>query len=60
MPEGLEGQMANLWLHILPNLDLYMIMDGAFLSKIHFILNPDEHEPSKGYPKCVCVGGGGG
>lgn len=36
--EGLEGQMANLWLHILPSLDLYMIVDGAFLSKITFYL----------------------
>ena len=40
VPEGLEGQMANLWLHILPNLDLYMIMGGAFPSKITFYLEP--------------------
>lgn len=48
--------MANLRLHILPNLDLYMIMDGAFLSKIHFIWTQMNMNSSKGYPKSVCSG----
>ena len=52
--EGLEGQIANLWLHILPNLDLYMIVDGAFQSKITFYPWTQQRLPQKS----VCWGRG--